>query len=66
MVSLVLKPRIPNPDLIPELISVPNSPRNIVLVHQCEIFWVRRMRLSVRRASSVFPPPDPRKKRQSA
>lgn len=44
MVSLVPKPVIPNLVLLPDLIAVSTSPRNIVLIYQCGIFWSTPMR----------------------
>lgn len=35
----VLKPMISNLDLIPDLIAVSTSRRNIILINQYEIFW---------------------------
>lgn len=44
MVSLMLKPKIPNQDLIPDLIALLTSPRNIISNNQLGIFWSMSMR----------------------
>ena len=44
MASLVLKPRIPNLDLIPDLIAASTSPRNTRFINQSGIFWSTPMR----------------------
>ena len=39
MASLVLKPMIPNLDLITDLIAVMTFPRNVILINESGIFW---------------------------
>ena len=39
MASLLLKPMIPNLDVIPDLPVVLTFPRNVVLISQSGIFW---------------------------
>lgn len=39
MVSLMLRAMITNLDLMPHLIVVYTSPRNVILVNQSDIFW---------------------------
>lgn len=41
MASLVLKPVLPNLDLIPDVIAVSAPPGNIIFINQCGIFWSR-------------------------
>ena len=47
MASLVLKPMIPNLDLIPDLTAVSAFPRNVTLIHYSGTFWSALMRSSV-------------------
>lgn len=56
MASLVLKPVIRNLDLVSDLMAVPTSPRNVILINQFGIFWAAPMRSSVLWALSILHP----------
>ena len=62
MVLLVLKPMIPNLDLIYDLTAVSSYPRNVLLVNPSGKFWAASMKSSVMWAFST----PQEKKRQSS
>lgn len=59
MVSLALKPMIPNLGVIPDQVAGPASPQNLNLISQSEMSWSTPMRQSVTWVLSISPPPTP-------
>ena len=53
MASLVLKPMIPNLDLMPYLIAVSAFTRSVTLINQYGIFWSAPVRQSATWALSI-------------